>query len=142
MSKPLIVEGLIVEGLGDPSNPAGGTVVIIRHLIVPLTLAVFAVHAVEVRAQGAFPAPLPGALAPPGGDPAFPPVNGAAPAAVIGGPSAFPTNGAPPVSGGVFQPRPQAGAPARDEGMNGFLPGRQEGGKNRAVIQAPPERAA
>ncbi len=115
---------------------------IIRHLIVPLTLAVFAVHAVEVRAQGAFPAPLPGALAPPGGDPAFPPVNGAAPAAVIGGPSAFPTNGAPPVSGGFSQPGPQAGAPASDECMNGFLPIRQEAEKRGAMIKAASERHA
>src|SRR5258708_34784460 len=122
MSKPLIVEGLIVEGLGDPSNPAGGTVVIIRHLIVPLTLAVFAVHAVEVRAQGAFPAPLPGALAPPGGDPGVPPVNGAAPAAVIVAPSAFPPNGAPPVSGGVFHACHARRAPAAGAGRNGVPP--------------------
>ena len=37
---------------------AGGTALIIRRLIVPLAVAVVAVHAGQAFAQGAFPAPL------------------------------------------------------------------------------------
>jgi len=64
---------------------------IIRRLIVPLTAAVVIAHASQALAQSAFPAPLPS-----GGviknDPAFPPVNGAAPAGSFGAPpsSSFP----------------------------------------------------
>src|SRR5438128_11871443 len=47
----------ILKLLGEPSNPAGGTLLIIRRLIVPLTMAVIAVQAPEARAQGALPAP-------------------------------------------------------------------------------------
>src|SRR5258707_219082 len=88
---------------------AGGTPLIIRRLIVPLTVAmVFTACAVQANAQGAFPAPLPGQAASPfppvnGAPPAnaspFPPVNGAAPAASVGQPSAFPSNGAAPITG-------------------------------------------
>ena len=56
---------------------------IIRRLIVPLTVAVVTIHAGQAFAQGAFPAPLPGQT-PVKNDPAFPPVNGAAPVASIG----------------------------------------------------------
>src|SRR3954462_1213398 len=80
----------LLKPLGEPSNPAGGTRLIIRCLIVPLTMAVIAVQATPADAQGAFPAPLPGAArtAP---DSAFPPVNGSAPSAMVGAPSAFPS---------------------------------------------------
>lgn len=111
----------------------------IRRLIVPLTMAVFAVHAIDARAQGAFPAPLPGTLTPPSGASPFPPVNGA-PTAVIGGaPGAFPSNGAPPVSGGFSQ---QAGPAGGEECMKGFLPLRQEAEKRGALIKTASERHA
>ncbi|MDB5500249.1 MAG: hypothetical protein JWR89_151 [Tardiphaga sp.] len=131
---------------------------IIRRLIVPLTLAVFAMQAVEVRAQGAFPAPLPsGATAPASASP-FPPVNGApasaspfppvngAPAGAVGAPSAFPSAGAAPVTGGFSQPQ-QAGPPGGEDCMKGFLPLRQEAEKRGIAIKnaserhAPPEEA-
>ncbi|MDB5657040.1 MAG: hypothetical protein JWQ94_4653, partial [Tardiphaga sp.] len=77
----------------------------IRRLIVPLSLALFAMQANPVHAQGAFPAPLPsGSMAPANSSP-FPPVNGApadtSPFPPVNGasPGAFPTNGAPPVGG-------------------------------------------
>jgi hypothetical protein len=116
--------------------------VIIRRLIVPLIMAAFAFHAIEARAQSAFPAPLPGASAAPRNDPAFPPVNGAAPSAVFGGaPSAFPSNGAPPV-GAFSQPgAPQAAAPS-DDCMNGFTSLRQEAEKRGLMIKAAGERHA
>jgi hypothetical protein len=116
--------------------------VIIRHLIVPLTVAVFAFHAIEARAQSAFPAPLPGASAAPRNDPAFPPVNGAAPSAVIGGaPSAFPSTGAPPV-GGFSQPAQQAGPPGGEDCMGGFMPLRAEAEKRGAMIKTASDRHA
>ena len=74
---------------------------IIRRLIVPLTVAVFAVHAGQAFAQGAFPAPLPGQAAPSNASP-FPPVNGAAPAASAPRTS-FPVTGAAPVTGSAFE---------------------------------------
>jgi hypothetical protein len=116
--------------------------VIIRRLIVPLTMAVFAMQAIEVHAQGAFPAPLPGAAAAPANASPFPPVNGA-PAAVVGAPSAFPSNGAPPVSGGFSPPQQQqAGPPGGDDCMKGFLPLRQEAEKRGAAIKTASERHA
>jgi hypothetical protein len=128
--------------------------VIIRRLIVPLTVAVFAAQAFEVKAQGAFPAPLPGAAAAPanaspfppaggaGGGSPFPPVNGAAPSASVGAPSAFPSAGAPPISGG-FAPQQQA-APqgGNDACMNGFLPLREETEKRGLAIKKASERRA
>jgi hypothetical protein len=115
--------------------------VIIRRLIVPLTMAVFAMQAIEVHAQGAFPAPLPGAAAPANASP-FPPVNGA-PAAVVGAPSAFPSNGAPPVGGGFSSPQQQQAGPAGGEDcMKGFLPLRQEAEKRGAAIKTASERHA
>jgi hypothetical protein len=44
-------------------------------LIVTLTVALFAIQVAEVKAQGTFPAPLPGRVAL-ANDPAFPPVLG------------------------------------------------------------------
>jgi hypothetical protein len=112
--------------------------VIVRRLIVPLTMAVLAFHAIEARAQSASP----GASVAPQSDSAFPPVNRAAPTAVIGGaPSAFPSNGAPPV-GGLSQPGPQAAAPGGEDCMAGFMPLRQEAEKRGAMIKAASERHA
>jgi hypothetical protein len=118
---------------------------IIRRLIVPLTTAVVIVHAGQALAQSAFPAPLPG-----GGviknDPAFPPVNGAAPAASVGAPpsSSFPVNGAAPVAGSQFERGPagpsQAGA--GDECMKGFMPLREEAEKRGKMIKAASDRHA
>src|ERR1700710_2039209 len=96
---------------------AGGTPLIIRRLMVPLTMAAIAACAAQANAQGAFPAPLPGQAASPfppvnGAAPAnaspFPPVNGAAPAS-LGQQSAFPANGAAPLTGGA--PAQPMGAP-------------------------------
>src|SRR5258707_11457702 len=97
---------------------AGGTPLIIRRLIVPLTVVAIAGCAVQANAQGAFPAPLPGQAASPfppvnGAAPAnaspFPSVNGAAPAVSLGQPSAFPSSGAAPLAGGA--PTQPMGAP-------------------------------
>jgi hypothetical protein len=123
----------------------------IRRLIVPLTLAVATFHVSqafvsEALAQGAFPAPLPGrAAAAPANDPAFPPVNGAAPATSFGaGPASFPTGGAPPVGGGGFGGAPagpsMSGAEA--ECMKAFMPLRQEAEKRGKLIKAASDRHA
>ena len=118
---------------------------IIRRLIVPLTVAVVTVHAGHGFAQGAFPAPLPGQAAPQRNDPAFPPVNGAAPAASIGAaPGSFPVNGAAPVTGAAFERTParpsQAGPP--DECMKGFVPLRENAEKRGKMIKVASERHA
>jgi hypothetical protein len=122
----------------------------IRRLIVPLTLAVATFHAGQVFvseafAQGAFPAPLPGRAGAPANDPAFPPVNGAAPATSFGAaPASFPTNGAPPVGGAGFggAPAPPSMGGAADECMKGFLPLRQEAEKRGKLIKAASDRHA
>jgi hypothetical protein len=120
---------------------AGGTALIIRLLLVPLTVAVVALHAGQVLAQGAFPAPLPGQA--PSGSP-FPPVNGAAPSASVGSaPSSFPANGAAPITGSGFE-RPSAasqGGPS-DVCMKGFVPLREEAEKRGKMIKAASERHA
>jgi hypothetical protein len=117
---------------------------IMRRLIVPLTMAVVAVHAGQVRAQGAFPAPLPG-QAPIKNDPAFPPVNGAAPTASISAaPSSFPAHGAAPVTGSAFE-RPAApaqGGAAAEACMKAFVPLREEAEKRGKLIKAASERHA
>jgi hypothetical protein len=139
---------------------AGGTPLIIRRLIVPLTVAAaFAACAVQANAQGAFPAPLPNQAASPfppvnGAAPAnnaspFPPVNGGTPAASLGQPSAF-TNGAAPIAGGA--PTQPMGAPPSGPGggaggpseacMKGFVPLREEAEKRGKVIKAAMERKA
>jgi hypothetical protein len=131
---------------------AGGTALIIRRLIVPLTVAVVAVYASQGLfasqglAQSAFPAPLPNQ--PPVNDPAFPPVNGSAPIRAVPGPSAsFPVNGAAPLSGAAFErpaaapPGPQAGGPA-DNCMKGFMPLREEAEKRGKLIKVASERHA
>jgi hypothetical protein len=122
---------------------AGETALIIRRLIVPLTVALVTFHAGQVLAQGAFPAPLPG-QAPPRNDPAFPPVNGAAPTASIGAaPGSFPASGAAPVSS-AFERTPTAppAAGSADECMKGFLPLREDAEKRGKLIKAAGERHA
>jgi hypothetical protein len=133
---------------------AGGTPLIIRRLIVPLTVAALAACAVQANAQGAFPAPLPGQAASPfppvnGAAPAnaspFPPVNGA-PAASLGQQSAFPANGAAPIAGGaptapMGAPPPGAAGPS-EACMKGFVPLREEAEKRGKVIKAASERHA
>jgi hypothetical protein len=125
---------------------AGETALIIRHLIVPLTVAVVTVHAGQAFAQGAFPAPLPSQAAPPRNDPAFPPVNGAAPTASVGAPpsGSFPVNGAAPLTGSAFERPPAAPsqAGAADECMRGFVPLREEAEKRGKLIKAAGERHA
>jgi hypothetical protein len=116
---------------------------IIRRLIVPLTAVVMTLGAGQALGQSAFPAPLPnqGVQA---NDPAFPPVNGAAPRASIGAPSAFPTNGAAPIAGGsAFErgPAPPSGG-AADACMKGFLPLREEAEKRGKLIKAASDRHA
>jgi hypothetical protein len=125
---------------------AGGTPLIIRRLIVPLTVAAFTACAVEANAQGAFPAPLPGQRAAPSNASPFPPVNGAAPAASFGQPSAFPSNGAAPLAGAgasaaPMGPPPQAGGP-NDACMKGFVPLREEAEKRGKLIKAASDRHA
>jgi hypothetical protein len=124
---------------------AGGTPLIIRRLIVPLTVAAITACAVEANAQGAFPAPLPGQAAPSNASP-FPPVNGTAPAASFGQPSAFPSNGAAPlpgagVSAAPMGPPPQAGGPS-EACMKGFVPLREEAEKRGKLIKAASDRHA
>jgi hypothetical protein len=109
---------------------------IVRRLIVPLTMAIIAVHAIEARARSA----LPGAAAPPSNDQ---PVNEAAPSAVIGGaPSALASAVAAPVSGGFAPSQQQAGPSGGEECTNGFLPLRREAEKRGAMIKTASERHA
>jgi hypothetical protein len=118
---------------------------IIRRLIVPLAAAVVIAHAGQALAQSAFPAPLPSAGVIKN-DPAFPPVNGAAPAASVGAPpsGSFPVNGAAPVAGTQFERGPagpsQAGA--GDECMKGFMPLREDAEKRGKMIKAASDRHA
>ena len=130
------------EDAGAPLDLAGGTILIIRRLILPLTVAVATVHAGQVLAQGAFPAPLPGQAAPSNASP-FPPVNGAAP--VASAPSgSFPLNGAAPVTGSAFErgPAPPSQAGASDDCMRGFVPLREEAEKRGKLIKAASDRHA
>jgi hypothetical protein len=127
---------------------AGEPALSIRLLILPLALAAIAVGNVDVRAQGAFPAPLPGQAAPAGASP-FPPVNAASPNASVGGPGSFPVNGAAPIGaapmggGGMMGAPPQqaAGGPP-DACMKDFLPLRQEAEKRGKLIKAASDRHA
>ena len=113
----------------------------IRRLIVPLTAAVVTVHAGQVLAQGAFPAPLPNQSAAPANASPFPPVNGAAPSASVGAPSPFPSQGSAPVSSGFSGPPPQASGGA-DACMKGFVPLREEAEKRGKLIKAASDRKA
>src|ERR1700761_2197471 len=126
-----------------------------HRLIAPLTLLALSVSTGAVLAQGAFPAPLPGQAAPAASraanDPAFPPVNGAAPAASIGAPAAaspFPSAGAAPVMSGVGgfgpppgAPQPGAGGPP-DACMKAFMPLREDAEKKGKLIKAASDRHA
>jgi hypothetical protein len=127
---------------------AGGKPLTTRYLdlIVLLAIAALALPAADLHAQGAFPAPLPGASSPaaspfppvssgPASSP-FPPVNGAASAS-----SPFPSAGVAPISGG-FAPPQQAGPPGGDDCMKGFLPLRQEAEKRGSAIKAASARHA
>jgi hypothetical protein len=125
-----------------------------HRLIVPLTLLALSVPTGAALAQGAFPAPLPGqaapAASPRANDPAFPPVNGAAPTASIGAPAAspFPSAGAAPMMGGAGgfgpppgAPRPGAGGPP-EACMKAFVPLREDAEKKGKMIKAASERHA
>ena len=121
----------------------------IRRLIVPLTLAIVTAYAGQANAQGAFPAPLPGRQTIQPNDPAFPPVNGAAPTVSLGAPppaaSPFPSGGAAPVTGTQFE-RPPSAAPqaggAQDACMKAFVPLREEAEKRGKLIKAASDRHA
>jgi hypothetical protein len=147
------------NGDRDRWDLAGGTILNIRSLLVPLTVAVFVAHAGQAFAQGAFPAPLPGrvqqndpAFPPVNGqapaqrsDPAFPPVNGAAPTASVAAPpmASFPTSGAAPLSGGFSAappPGPAGGPPA--DCMQQFTPLREDTEKRGREIKAASDRHA
>jgi hypothetical protein len=122
---------------------AGGTVLITRRIIAPLTVAIVTVYAGQGFAQGAFPAPLPGQAAPSSASP-FPPVNGAAPTLAVPR-SSFPITGATPITGGGFErtpapPSQQAGRP--DDCMKAFLPLREEAEKRGKLIKAASDRHA
>jgi len=113
---------------------------IIRRLLVPLTVAVVALHAGQAAAQGAFPAPLPNQGVQPN-DPAFPPVNGSAPAASVGTAPSSPF----PVMGGFGAPPAaptQAGGGAGETCMKEFLPLREEAEKRGKMIKAASDRHA
>jgi hypothetical protein len=123
---------------------AGETALIIRRLIMPLAVAVIAAHAGQAVAQGAFPAPLPGQTLLKN-DPAFPPVNGAAPAASVGAPpSSFPVQGAAPVTGAGFErgPAPPSQTGAAEQCMKAFVPLREEAEKRGKLIKAASDRHA
>src|SRR5258707_7679684 len=129
------------DALGDHWTLPEQPVLIIRCLIMPLTVAVVSAYAGQGFAQGAFPAPLPGQTVQPN-DPAFPPVNGAAPTASIGAaPGSFPANGAAPVTGSQFERGPAAPSQAgpSDECMRGFVPLREDAEKRGKLIKAASE---
>ena len=131
----------------------------IRRLIAPLTATVVVFHAGQVMAQGAFPAPLPG-KAGTANDPAFPPVNGAAPATAFGrapAPSSFPGvppssfSGAAPASFPGAASAPMASSPfaapptqsgAVEQCMKQFLPLRDEAAKRGQLLKAAGDRHA
>ena len=116
-------------------------VLIGRRLIMPLTVVFLTIQCGAANAQGAFPAPLPGRTTVATNDPAFPPVNGAAPVASLGAPSAsFPVSGTAPVSSAFSPAQPQASGP--DACMQGFLPLRQEAEKRGKLIKAASDRHA
>jgi len=125
---------------------------IVRRLIAPLVVAVIALPAGQVLAQGAFPAPLPNQPAnaspfpPVNGAPAqaspFPPVGGAPAAAAPAASSAFPSAGAAPMQGAGFG-QPQAPTAGGSEAcMKGFLPLREEAERRGKLIKAAGDRKA
>jgi len=127
----------------------------IRHVMVPIAAAMVMMGAGVAFAQGSFPAPLPGQAAAPANDPAFPPVDGAAPRASIGtAPQAsFPVGGAAPIGGGAgaigggagafsAAPPTQPGGAAGDKCMKAFMPLREEAEKRGKLIKAASDRHA
>jgi hypothetical protein len=137
-----VITKALCQGIEGVTGLAGETALIIRRLLVPLTVAFVALHAGHAAAQSAFPAPLPNQGVQPN-DPAFPPVNGAAPSAAVGGAptSSFPSGGAAPLMGGGgagFAPPPAAG-PTQAAGeacMKEFAPLREEAEKRGKLIKA------
>jgi hypothetical protein len=120
--------------------------VTVLRLFTSLAVAGLILSAAEVRAQGAFPAPLPSQAAPASASPfppvnssssPFPPVNGAAA-------SSFPAAGAAPVMGGGFGAGPPQGGPppGAEDCMKRFLPLRQDAEKKAALIKAASSRKA
>ncbi|HEY4973240.1 MAG TPA: hypothetical protein VII41_06505 [Steroidobacteraceae bacterium] len=134
-----------VEDVVRPLDLAGETTLIIRRLMLLLSVAALAVPTGQAFAQGAFPAPLPN-QAPLANDSAFPPVNGAAPAASVGAPpTSFPVTGAAPLAGAGFErapgpPQQQAGV--SEQCMKAFLPLREEAEKRGKLIKVASERHA
>jgi hypothetical protein len=130
-----------------PTDLAGELTLTIRRLIVPLTLAIVTAFAGQAKAQGAFPAPLPGRQTIQPNDPAFPPVPAFPPTGSLGAPrsapSAFPSGGAAPVSGTQFErpPAPQS-AGAQDACMKAFVPLRDDAEKRGKMIKAAFDRHA
>jgi hypothetical protein len=115
----------------------------IRRLIVPITVAIVALHAGQGFAQGAFPAPLPGQTGAANASP-FPPVNGAAPTPSFGAaptPGSFPAAGATPFPGAPMAAPPTQAGPS-DDCMKGFLPLREEAEKRGKLIKAASDRHA
>jgi hypothetical protein len=111
----------------------------LRRLIAPLTVVILATTGGDVLAQGAFPAPLPGqGQVGTANDPAFPPVNGGAPAM-----SPFPSGGAAPITGGfsAAPPTQPGGGPSADC-MKQFVPLREEAEKRGKLIKAASDRHA
>lgn len=128
----------------------------IRQLIAPLAVvAAMTFHPGQVLAQGAFPAPLPG-QAGSASDPAFPPVNGAAPPSSMSRAPASPAFGGAPMQSSSFGAAPasfpgaasspfaapptQGGPP--DNCMKEFLPLRQEAEKRGAALRTASEKHA
>jgi len=121
----------------------------IRRLIVPIAAAIVAFQAGQVMAQGAFPAPLPGNPGKVGtvNDPAFPPVNGAAPAPAFGSaPAPAPAFGSAPAPtsfpGAASSPfaAPPTQAGAIDACMKEFLPMREEAERRGKLLKAASEK--
>jgi hypothetical protein len=152
-------ESIFYRVSGKVCRPEG-IALMIRQLITPLVpafrrnfrsaalaVAVVTFHAGQVLAQGAFPAPLPG-KAGTANDPAFPPVNGAAPPTAFGNappmapafgnvpaPASFPGAGGSPMGNSPFAARPTQGGPP-DDCMREFLPLRQEAEKRGQALKA------
>ena len=117
----------------------------IHRLIVPLTLAMLLVRAEQARAQGAFPAPLPGQA---NQTSPFPPVNGAPAASTGAAPaSPFPSAGTAPIAGaggggrGLGPPPGPSGGPSEACTKN-FMPLREEAEKRGKLIKAASDRHA
>jgi hypothetical protein len=142
--KPFLESRFYREDARGPLDLAGATILMIRRLIMPLTVAVMTAHASQGLAQGAFPAPLPGQAAPNNASP-FPPVNGTAPTPSVGAaPGSFPVQGVAPITGSAFErgPAPPTQAGPSDDCMKGFVPLREEAEKRGKLIKAASERHA